>query len=364
MPAEKPKMKSTKPLMEKRRRARINDSLMQLKNLVLDALNKNNPRHSKLEKADILEMTVRYLRTIQRQQISASVNSDPAKLGQYRSGYAECVTEVTRYLGATASTDGAPELRTELVGHLANLCTSSNQQQQQQTSPTRTPSPHHHQQQTPYPQYAIHQQQPLEPVYADTPRDTVSVNRMSPSIEHTATYRNVVSRSPVPEGAQVDYALTTPVYDTQRVRMSPPTTHNSTRVVVSPPLDGVNGLPSGEITLVLPQQALPNGQLPTHFIPVYAQGPVVVTPATNGNTQTVSDVSHHAMSPSSAGNTLPVSPVGACTSPVQQTFTASPVSHHQVQTELSPVSRELYYHKSAAYENQCVSKKDTMWRPW
>lgn len=29
-----------------------------------------NPRHSKLEKADILEMTVRYLRSIHRQQLS------------------------------------------------------------------------------------------------------------------------------------------------------------------------------------------------------------------------------------------------------------------------------------------------------
>ncbi len=305
------------------------------------------------------------------------MNSDPAKLGQYRSGYAECVNEVTRYLGATsASSDSAPELRTQLVGHLANLCTSSNQQQQQQqqTSPTRTPSPHHHQQQqTPYPQhYAIRSQpqQQVEPVYAETATST-PVNGMSPSIEHSTTH--VITRSPVPEGARVDYALTTPVYDTQRLRMSPITTTSSpppqttTRVVVSQSANGVtSSLPSGEITLVLPQQALPNGQLPTHFIPVYAQGPVVVASPTDVHTTNAAtaDVSPRSMSPSSAGNTLPVSPIGACTSPVPQQVS----QYYHAQTELSsPVSRELFYPKSdliTACENQCVTKKDAMWRPW
>uniref|UniRef100_A0A8C7WXJ7 BHLH domain-containing protein n=1 Tax=Oryzias sinensis TaxID=183150 RepID=A0A8C7WXJ7_9TELE len=50
---------SSKPIMEKRRRARINESLAQLKSLILDALKKDSCRHSKLEKADILEMTAK-----------------------------------------------------------------------------------------------------------------------------------------------------------------------------------------------------------------------------------------------------------------------------------------------------------------
>ena len=33
-----------------------------------------NPRHSKLEKADILEMTVRYLRNVQRQQVKSKLD--------------------------------------------------------------------------------------------------------------------------------------------------------------------------------------------------------------------------------------------------------------------------------------------------
>lgn len=60
--------KIRKPLMEKKRRARINDSLEELKDILL----KNTvaiaygQRPTKLEKADILEMTVRYLNTLHK----------------------------------------------------------------------------------------------------------------------------------------------------------------------------------------------------------------------------------------------------------------------------------------------------------
>lgn len=55
--------------MEKKRRARINDSLEALKQILLDSKTalkgstgkKNGQRTAKLEKADILEMTVAYL---------------------------------------------------------------------------------------------------------------------------------------------------------------------------------------------------------------------------------------------------------------------------------------------------------------
>ncbi|NP_001185935.1 transcription factor HES-2 isoform 2 [Bos taurus] len=56
--------KSLKPLLEKRRRARINESLSQLKGLILPLLGRESSRYSKLEKADILEMTVRFLQEL------------------------------------------------------------------------------------------------------------------------------------------------------------------------------------------------------------------------------------------------------------------------------------------------------------
>ncbi|ROT71944.1 putative protein hairy [Penaeus vannamei] len=52
-------------------------------------------RHSKLEKADILEMTVKHLQAVQRQQLALAVAHDPAVLTKFRGGFAECAQEVT-----------------------------------------------------------------------------------------------------------------------------------------------------------------------------------------------------------------------------------------------------------------------------
>ncbi|KAJ7354888.1 hypothetical protein OS493_029445 [Desmophyllum pertusum] len=57
--------KAQKPRIEKLRRDRINCSLDEIKHLVLEALNKDISRYSKMEKADILEMTVQFLRGTQ-----------------------------------------------------------------------------------------------------------------------------------------------------------------------------------------------------------------------------------------------------------------------------------------------------------
>ncbi|XP_023150808.1 transcription factor HES-1-like [Amphiprion ocellaris] len=116
--------KSSKPIMEKRRRARINESLGQLKTLILDALKKDTSRHSKLEKADILEMTVKHLRNLQRLQMTAAVNTDPSVLGKYRAGFSECVGEVTRFLSTCEGVDA--EVRTRLLSHLAACVTQIN----------------------------------------------------------------------------------------------------------------------------------------------------------------------------------------------------------------------------------------------
>nr|XP_056706229.1 transcription factor HES-1 [Euleptes europaea] len=110
--------KSSKPIMEKRRRARINESLGQLKSLILDALKKDSSRHSKLEKADILEMTVKHLRSLQRAQMTAALTADPSVLGKYRAGFNECMNEVTRFLSTCEGVNA--EVRTRLLGHLAS----------------------------------------------------------------------------------------------------------------------------------------------------------------------------------------------------------------------------------------------------
>ncbi|XP_060708200.1 transcription factor HES-2.1 [Hemiscyllium ocellatum] len=83
--------KTLKPLMEKRRRARINDSLNQLKTLILPLIGKDSPRYSKLEKADILEMTVRFLQDLPKTPLYDRLDS-------YREGYRACLLQLANLL--------------------------------------------------------------------------------------------------------------------------------------------------------------------------------------------------------------------------------------------------------------------------
>jgi len=105
--------RSNKPIMEKRRRARINNCLNELKTLILDAMKKDPARHSKLEKADILEMTVKHLENLQRQQAAMSAAADPAVVNKFRAGFSECAGEVGRFPGLE------PAVKRRLLQHLA-----------------------------------------------------------------------------------------------------------------------------------------------------------------------------------------------------------------------------------------------------
>lgn len=142
-PSTEDRRKSSKPLMEKRRRARINQSLNELKNLILEAMKKDTSCYSKLEKADILEMTVRYLRSMRNQNMAARVNntSDPNTMARYRAGYNECVNEVSRYL---MSLDGLDvQVRARLLSHLASYCTPCPPiLKPATTAPEKLPLPH------------------------------------------------------------------------------------------------------------------------------------------------------------------------------------------------------------------------------
>merc|ERR1712141_576883 len=61
--------KVVKPLIERKRRARINACLDELKDLMVFALQTEGESISKLEKADVLELTVSHLRKLKRQQM-------------------------------------------------------------------------------------------------------------------------------------------------------------------------------------------------------------------------------------------------------------------------------------------------------
>ncbi|CAB0012459.1 unnamed protein product [Nesidiocoris tenuis] len=116
---------SNKPIMEKRRRARINTCLNELKTLILDAMKKDPARHSKLEKADILEMTVKHLQDIQREQMRSAVAADPTVITKFHTGFSECASEVSQYVSRLEGVDDGVKRR--LMGHLNGCVSGLNQ---------------------------------------------------------------------------------------------------------------------------------------------------------------------------------------------------------------------------------------------
>ncbi|XP_055843193.1 protein hairy [Episyrphus balteatus] len=136
--------RSNKPIMEKRRRARINNCLNELKTLILDATKKDPARHSKLEKADILEKTVKHLQELQRQQAALAQAADPKVINKFKAGFTDCANEVSRFPGLD------PVVKRRLLQHLSNCINGvkselhhHHRQQQQQSSVVVQQPPSH-----------------------------------------------------------------------------------------------------------------------------------------------------------------------------------------------------------------------------
>ncbi|CAL8351918.1 transcription factor HES-5-like [Gadus morhua] len=109
--------KIRKPLVEKLRRERINSSIEQLKSLLGPEFLKQEP-DSKMEKADILEMTVDFLRQLQLSRHGKSFKG----LTAANQGHSRCVQEVVHFL----SKDEVKTLANRrMLDHFQNLRTSS-----------------------------------------------------------------------------------------------------------------------------------------------------------------------------------------------------------------------------------------------
>lgn len=108
--------KVMKPMLERKRRARINRCLDELKELMVTALQAEGENVSKLEKADILELTVRHLHKL-RQQHRLTINPT-ADSDRFRSGFISAANEVSRCLASTPGVDIS--LGTKLMTHLGH----------------------------------------------------------------------------------------------------------------------------------------------------------------------------------------------------------------------------------------------------
>ncbi|KAL1231322.1 Hairy/enhancer-of-split related with YRPW motif protein [Trichinella pseudospiralis] len=104
-------------IIEKRRRDRINNCLAELRLLVPAAIEKQGTQ--KLEKAEILQLTVEYLRLLHSTGIdSALMEKHRFAVDHHMMGFRECANEVARYLTSVETLDIQDPLRIRLINHL------------------------------------------------------------------------------------------------------------------------------------------------------------------------------------------------------------------------------------------------------
>ena len=113
--------KVMKPMLERKRRARINKCLDELKDIMVECLTQEGEHITRLEKADILELTVEHMKKLRAQKQLRLNGSPDAKLTiaeSFRAGYIHAANEVSKTL---ASVPGVSvDLGTQLMSHLGH----------------------------------------------------------------------------------------------------------------------------------------------------------------------------------------------------------------------------------------------------
>ncbi|KAM9824496.1 hairy/enhancer-of-split related with YRPW motif-like protein [Neosynchiropus ocellatus] len=109
--------KKRRGIIEKRRRDRINHSLSELRRLVPSAFEKQGS--SKLEKAEILQMTVDHLKLLHAMGGKGYFDARAIAVDYRTLGFRECVGEVVRYL-STVDGESQDPIGARLVSHLSH----------------------------------------------------------------------------------------------------------------------------------------------------------------------------------------------------------------------------------------------------
>ncbi|XP_018582612.2 hairy/enhancer-of-split related with YRPW motif protein 1 isoform X1 [Scleropages formosus] len=110
--------KRRRGIIEKRRRDRINNSLSELRRLVPSAFEKQGS--AKLEKAEILQMTVDHLKMLHAAGGKGYFDAHALAMDYRGLGFRECLAETARYLSLMEGLDSSDPLRTRLVSHLSS----------------------------------------------------------------------------------------------------------------------------------------------------------------------------------------------------------------------------------------------------
>ncbi|KAM8838894.1 transcription cofactor HES-6-like [Synchiropus picturatus] len=103
--------KTRKPLIEKKRRARINESLHELRALVADT-----DLQSKMENAEVLEMTVKRVESIIQSRTNDMDAENREACERFAAGYIQCMHDVHTFVSSCPGVDQS--IAAELLNHL------------------------------------------------------------------------------------------------------------------------------------------------------------------------------------------------------------------------------------------------------
>ncbi|KAK9520503.1 hypothetical protein VZT92_020385 [Zoarces viviparus] len=103
--------KTRKPLVEKKRRARINESLHELRTLLADT-----DFHSKMENAEVLEMTVKKVEDVLKNRTQETDALSREASERFAAGYIQCMHEVHTFVSSCPGIDAM--VAAELLNHL------------------------------------------------------------------------------------------------------------------------------------------------------------------------------------------------------------------------------------------------------
>ncbi|XP_030312462.1 transcription cofactor HES-6-like [Calypte anna] len=103
--------KTRKPLVEKKRRARINESLQELRLLLADS-----EFQAKLENAEVLELTVRRVQAVLERRALEGGRLHREASERFAAGYIQCMHEVHTFVSSCPGIDATTAA--ELLNHL------------------------------------------------------------------------------------------------------------------------------------------------------------------------------------------------------------------------------------------------------
>lgn len=112
--------KARKPLVEKKRRARINKSLQELRLLIAET-----DLQSKLENAEVLEMTVKRVENVLQNRTQDVEASSQEACERFTAGYIQCMHDVHTFVSTCPGIDQT--VAAELLNHLMESMPLNNQ---------------------------------------------------------------------------------------------------------------------------------------------------------------------------------------------------------------------------------------------